>query len=354
MASSAKKRVTSSQVAERAGVSRTAVSFVLNGVPSSGISEETRERVLRAAAELGYVPNAAARSLVSGSSRTIALVIPHNEHVGVDGFIPILLSSINKFFHERDFAVLLESVEDVAEPGAYVRLVNSRRVDGLIMVNPRDNEEPHLRELAKGRFPVVLLGPQDLRIEDVHSIGLADKDASYLPVEHLIKLGHRDIAHITFAPLEYQSVQTRLLGYQEALRDNGIEYRPELVVQGNISAESGYRAMQELLSSDRQPTAVFAGNDVIAFGAMRAIVEAGRRIPDDIALVGFDDIPLSEFATPPLSTCHTDPRRQGLLAAEMLHQLICGQRPASMHMTVGVELVVRQSCGSFLNHHLTT
>lgn len=346
MSSTINKRVTSTQVAKQAGVSRTTVSFVLNGVPATGISDETRKRVLLAARELGYVPNAAARSLVSGNSQTIALVIPHNEHIRVDAFIPGLLGSINSYCHAHGFMVLLESVEDVSKPGAYLYLVDSRRIDGLIMLNPRQQEDPHLLELARNRFPLILFGAQEVKHPEIYSISTDNRKAARRATLHLLALGHRQIAHLGFASLDYQAALARWQGYQDALLEYGVAPQPRLVVHGDFSAASGYQAMRDFLETGQRPTALFAGNDIMAFGAMRAIVECGLRIPEDIAVIGFDDMPLSEFATPPLSTIRTDPQIQGTLAAEMLLQLIRGEAPAVQHVVMGTDLIIRASCGT--------
>lgn len=346
LSSSGQKRVTSSHVAAQAGVSRTTVSFVLNGVPASGISDETRTRVLLAARELGYVPNAAARSLVSGTSQTIALVIPHNEHIRVDAFIPGLLGAINQYCHAQGFRVLLESVEDVTVPGAYLRLVDSRRIDGLIMLNPRQQETPHLLELARRRFPLVLFGSGPGIDSDICSISTDNRAAARGATAHLLALGHRRIAHLSFASLDYQVALARWEGYCDALAGYGLAADPDLLVHGDFSAASAYAAARTLLQRPARPSALFAGNDIMAFGAMRAIREHGLRIPDDIAVVGFDDMALAEFAAPPLSTVRTDPMVQGALGAEMLLQLIRGGAPAQRHVVMDTELVVRASCGA--------
>ncbi len=343
---SGQKRVTSSQVAARAGVSRTTVSFVLNGVPASGISDDTRTRVLLAARELGYVPNAAARSLVSGNSHTVALVIPHNEHIRVDAFIPGLLGAINRHCHARGFMVLLESVEDVTVPGAYLRLVDSRRIDGLIMLNPRQQEDPHLLELARNRFPLVLFGSGPGMQPDMCGISTDNRAAARGATAHLLALGHRRIAHLSFASFDYQVALARWEGYRDALAEHGLEADPALLAHGDFSAASGYQAARELLRRPLRPTALFAGNDIMAFGAMRAIREHGLRIPEDIAVVGFDDMVLAEFADPPLTTVRTDPVVQGALGAEMLLQLIRGSAPAQRHVVMDTELIVRASCGA--------
>ncbi|RIH90507.1 HTH-type transcriptional repressor CytR [Calidithermus terrae] len=341
-----KPRVTSQQVAKHAGVSRTTVSFVLNNVPGVVISPETRLRVLRAAKELGYVPNAAARTLVSGQTGTIALVIPHAEHLKVDAFLPQLLYSLNEVSYRHGYRVLLEPVEDAAKPGAYLELVYGKRIDGLIVVNARTQDDPHLLELAQMGFPLVLMGARLATHEGIYSVDTDNRTAARHAVDHLLRLGYRRIAHIAYAPPEYHAANLRLQGYTEALEAAGLEADPALVAYGNYSAESGYEAMLTLLERKPYPRALFAGNDTIALGAMAALHEKGLRIPDDVAVVGYDDIPTAAYAFPPLTTVRTQAVLHGSVAAEMLMKLMHGKTPQERHVILETPLVIRQSCGA--------
>jgi LacI family transcriptional regulator len=339
-------RVTSSQVAKLAGVSRTTVSFVLNDVPQMGISEETRERVLLAARQLGYVPNAAARSLVSGATRTVALVVPHNEHLRVDAFIPRMLAGVNETCHTHGYKVLFEPMVEAGRPGDFLDLVDSRRIDGLIVLNVPRSEDVHLAHLAAEGFPLVVIGSNLDAHAGIYSIDVDTRDAARAATHHLLALGHRRVAHIGFAPNEYHGVSERLFGYRDALRERGVELDAALVTFANFSAQSGYDAMRALLARDRSLTALFAGNDTIAFGAIAALREAGLRVPDDVAVVGYDDIPLAAYASPPLTTIRTSPYEQGCEASNLLVRLIAGERPAELHSTSAVPLIVRESCGT--------
>lgn len=344
-----RSRVTSHQVAKRAGVSRTTVSFVLNNVPGANISEETRARVLQAAAELGYVPNAAARSLVSGQTLTLGLVVSHAEHLKVDAYIPQLLYSLSHTSHQHGYRVLLETVEDVSRADVYLELVRGQRIDGLIVLNLRSDDK-QLPELIRRNFPVVLIGFrrwEELE-EKVYAVETDDLEASSRATQHLIGLGHTRIAHITFSPDNYFATQTRHQGYRLALEAAGLEYNPKLVRFGNYSAASGYEAMQKLLRRKPYPTALFAGNDTIALGAMAAIHEKGLRIPQDIAVVGYDDIPTAPYLIPPLTTIQIPAVEQGRLAVEMLSGLIRGVVPERRQIRLPAPLIVRASCGARL------
>ncbi|MBF6596105.1 MAG: LacI family DNA-binding transcriptional regulator [Thermaceae bacterium] len=344
-----KRRVTSQEVAKRAGVSRTTVSFVLNDVPGSNISAETRRRVLRAAEELGYVPNAAARSLVSGQTLTIGLIISHAEHLQVDAFIPQLLYSISYTSHQHGYRVLLETVEDVSKPDAYLELVRGQRIDGLMVLNMR-SDDSQLPELIRRNFPVVLLGFREwpgLKSK-TFSVETDGTEAGSRATTHLIALGHTRIAHITFSPENYYATQDRRRGYRKALEAAGLNYDPALVKLGNYSAASGYEAMKELLQRKPYPTALFAGNDTIALGAMAAIHQHGLRIPEDIAVVGYDDIPTAPYMVPPLTSVQVAPLQQGRIAVEMLSGLMSGKPPAQNHIRLETPLVIRESCGAKL------
>lgn len=344
-----KRRITSQQVAKKAGVSRTTVSFVLNDVSEANISEETRRRVLEAAEELGYVPNAAARSLVSGQTKTVGLVISQAEHLQVDAFIPQLLYSLSSVSRLHGYQVLLETANNSAQPGAYLQLVQGRHIDGLIVLNPR-SDDTELAQLIETGFPIVLMGRlrQVSLSAPVYSVGSDNRSAARRLTEHLIGLGHKRIAHITFSPEAYYATQVRLSAYRQALEQAGLKYDPNLVAYGNFSATSGFAAMKELLKVRPLPAAVFAGNDTIALGAMAAIHQHGLRIPNDIALVGFDDLPFAPYTVPPLTTVGVPAIEQGRLAAEMLMQLLRGETPAQQALMLDIPLVIRESCGANL------
>ena len=336
---------TSNQVAERAGVSRATVSFVLNDLPNKGISEKTRQKVLDAASELGYQPNIAARSLAGGSTGTVAVVIARSDHLHFDAYLPRLLSTVNDRCHAFGYKVLIEAAEDQdKEPGAFVNLVRSKRIDGLIVANMRSVDCQYVRKLAKQGFPVVAPGNG---LEQFYSRCTPDDDVitAQVVTKHLVDLGHRRIAHIPFAPKEFAAVSLRREGYEKALEEAGIAPDPKLVVCADISARSGYVAMQKLINRKVGFTAVFAGNDTVALGAMRALIDAGRHIPQDVAVVGYDDIPLAAFSNPSLTTLSTDPVAAGQESVDMLIAQINGEKYARLEVPYETRLIIRESCG---------
>ena len=337
------KRVTSREVAERAGVSRTTVSFVLNDAPlSQSISEETRARVFTAARDLGYVPDAAARTLASGQTRTLGLILPDPHHLEVDAFVPQLHNAMAEVCNENGFRVILDGVRETGG-NAYHALVAAKRIDGMVVLNPRlGDADTHLPEIIESGFPVVLVSSSDYP----QAYTVTQTPLMAAAVERLIGLGHERIAHITYAPITYQGALDRLNVYQRALTEAGLPVEDALVRHGDFSAASGFEQMRSLLESERSFTALFAGNDTIALGALAAIHQAGLRVPEDVAVIGYDDIPTAAYAVPPLTTVRTNPKDQGRRAGELLVQLVKGERPAEREVRIGnAELVIRASCG---------
>jgi len=325
-----------------AGVSRTTVSFVLNDVPGVKISEETRQRVLRAARDLDYYPTAAARSLASGKTHRIGLILGEGqERLAADAFLPAFLQGVTASVHRRGYLLMLQLAEDVPSHEAYVRLIREQQVDGLILSGPR-SDDPLLPQLAEERFPLILHGQPNGH--DFPCVDVDNQAGAYQAVKHLIKLGHRRIGFISNAPLSYSGAQERFAGYRRALADHGIRDDSELVGRAAFLPESARSAMELLLDLPDRPTAVFGASDVVALGAMGAIRSAGLGIPDDVAVVGFDDIFLAAHAYPPLTTVRVPAYGLGWTAAEVLIARIEGDAVSSV--TLETELVIRESCGA--------
>lgn len=338
------KRVTSQDVAELAGVSRTTVSMVLNHIPGIQISEETRQRVFAAALELNYVPNAAAQALASRSSRIIGLILtrdPH--HIASDAFITQVLDGLVQVSHRHGLRLLIDIVAAEHQKQAYLELVRAQRIDGILLSGPRFDDDA-LRTLHEHGFPTVLVG--QVPGSQFYSVDVDNRSAARQAVDHLIRLGHRRIACITNAPITYTAASDRLAGYRDALEAAGLLYDESLVRYGDFDPDSGYLQMLDILNLDPRPSAVFVASDVVAFGAQAAIRERGLRIPGDIALVGFDDVPLARFVDPPLTTIRLPAVELARRASEMLIGLIQGDHPAQKNVLLGTSLVIRASCGA--------
>jgi LacI family transcriptional regulator len=332
-----KRRPTSADVAAMAHVSRTTVSFVLNERAGVKIPDETRRRVLDAAATLDYYPNSVARQLARGASRTIGLVLRQSpEQVANDGLLAETLRGLSSAARAADHRVLVETL--VPGEGSYANLVRSGRTDGLIVSGPRYDDE-ELVELARDGFPVVIQG--SLPGLDVPSVDVDNEAGARLAVEHLLALGHRRIACITNAPTAYTAASERVAGYREALAAAGIDEEPGMIAEGAFDAQSGHRAMADILSRST-PDAIFVASDVVAIGAIAGLREAGLSVPGDVSVVGFDAIPLAAYLDPPLTTISLPAHDLGRAAGRALLDRIAG-RPVAGRTLLPTELIVRAS-----------
>jgi LacI family transcriptional regulator, galactose operon repressor len=339
----ARKQATSRDVAKLAGVSRTTVSFVLNDVPGVKISEETRQRVFGAARDLDYYPTAAARSLASGKTQRIGLILGEGQkRLAADAFLPTFLQGVTASIHERGYLLVLQMEEDVPSYEAYARLIREQQVDGLILSGPHA-DDPVVARLMHEKLPLILHGQLNGYV--FPCVDVDNQAGAYQAVTHLIGLGHRSIGFISNAPLAYAGAHERFAGYRHALAEHDIPLNDDLVCTAAFLPEAGRGAMEQLLSLPQRPTAVFAASDVIALGAMSAIQAAGLAIPDDMAVVGFDDIFLAAYAQPPLTTVRVPAYGLGWTAAELLIALIEGDHEVSS-VTLETELVIRDSCGA--------
>ena len=338
------KRATAKEVAERAGVSRTTVSFVLNNVAGMRISDETRQAVLQAALDLDYHPDATARRMVSGRTKMLGFVLNQDEDQALaDHFLPRVLTGFSQAASAQGYKVLFEPIPPEAASSAYSQLVRERHVDGFVLSGPRLNDEEVLRRQAQSA-PILLLG--QLPNSNLPFVDVDNEGAAALATRHLIGLGHQRIALITHAQLVYTASLDRLAGYRQALLAAGLPFRPELVRHGNFTPQSGFQAMQELLALKPVPTAVFVTSDTVALGALQCLRRHRLRVPDDMALVGFDDIPLVEFIDPPLTTVRLPAFGLGWGAGELLARMIAGDEIQNPQVILETELIVRESCGA--------
>jgi len=346
-----RSRPTQRQIAEEIGISRTTVSLVLNDVPDVRVSSETRQRILKVAHRLNYYPDAAARRLASGKTRTIALVWHRGpDPTYRDAFLPGLLQGITRAARHYGYHVLFRPIEPDEPDDSYVELARGRHTDGLILSGPRF-DDPYLLQLNREDFPLVLHG----RLPDANlpSVDVDNVHGALSATRHLLSLGHRHIGMITNAPLAYAASRQRLEGYRQALEQAApscnTTYDENLVQYGNFDEESGQAAMDRLLAREEQLTAIFIASDMVAMGALRAIWKRGLQVPDDIAIVGFDDITAARFIQPALTTVKVPTFSLGWSAAELLIHTIEQDKPEQLHVLLNTELVIRESCGA--NRH---
>jgi DNA-binding LacI/PurR family transcriptional regulator len=336
------RRVTSRDVAERAGVSRTVVSFVLNDRPNSGIPEVTRQRVLAAAAALGYRPNRAARTLASGRTHQISVLVgeTRNDAYG-DLFLPALLRGIDGATQERGYRILFAYLGQSGEQDALAAVRDSAS-DGLLFWGP-DPASAALATVVATGAPTVVVG--EPAAVDCPSVDIDNEAAARVAVGHLLGHGYRDVAMITNVGLDYGSSRRRVTGYLAALAAAGLSPRPQRIVPGSLDQESGRQAMEQLLRDRPWPRAVFAASDQVAVGALGALLGAGVRVPEEVAVVGFDDVPLAASVHPRLSTVRVPATELGQVAARRLIDRIEGRPVEPWRVILPTSFVARRSCG---------
>jgi LacI family transcriptional regulator len=332
-----RKRPTSADVAAMAGVSRTTVSFVLNGRTDAKIRPETAARVRQAADQLGYHPHAGARQLAGGTSRTLGLVLRQSpEQVAGDALLAEIIRGVSRAARAADHRIIVETLPP--GEGRYADLVRSSRTDGLIIDGPR-LDDPELAFLVADGYPIVIQGTMPGL--SAPSVDIDNAAGARTAVEHLTSLGHRRIACVTNGPLAYAAAADRLAGYRAALEAADIEFDPAMVAEGAFDAPSGNLAIQAILAAGK-PTAVFVASDVVALGVIAGLRSAGLTVPHDISIVGFDDIPVAAFVDPPITTIHLPAHELGLATGRALLDRIAG-RPVEPRTLLPIDLVVRAS-----------
>lgn len=328
--------VTIKDVAREAGVSVATVSRVCNG--SAVVTDETRRLVLDVAARLGYTPHGAARSLITRNTSTIGVLLPdlYGE------FFSEVIRGIDHAAQVHGYHLLVSGSHDEEREIVAAFRAMRGRVDGLIVMSPDLDARRAVHSLPDD-FPVVLLNCPAER--DAHdSIVIDNYEGARALVRHLVTLGHRRIAMITGHERNYDAVERRR-GFRDATREAGIAHGDAPEVAGDFNEASGFRAAAELLRRPRRPTAIFAANDSMAISALSALHEAGLRVPEDVAVVGFDDIPMARYMAPPLTSVHVDISDLGHRATKRLLELLAGSPPPPRQETVPATLVIRGSCG---------
>lgn len=325
-------------VAQLADVSIATVSRVLNG--NERVSEESRKRVWAAAAELDYWPNSAARSLTMRRTHVLGVLLPdlYGE------FFSEIIRGIDYAARRQRFQVLLSSSH--ADTNTVLTAARSMRgrIDGLIMMAP-DVESAEAVDAIRRRFPVVLLNPRE-PAPGCDSVSIANFEGARDATRHLVSLGHRVIATVR-GPSGNVDAEDRLRGTREALREAGLPSDPSLELPGDFTESSGFHRAANLLRLDPRPTAIVCANDSMAIGLMSALAAQGLRVPEDMAVVGFDDVAISRFVTPALTTVRVDAQGLGRQAVDlMLSREESSARTPCTHQVLPAPLVVRRSCGS--------
>jgi len=335
--------LTLEELAKLAGVSRSTVSRVINDHPS--VRDDVRSRVWQLVQQTGYQPHPAARSLVTRRTQIIGVIIPEAlTTLFTDPFFPLFLRGVTETCNTRNYYLILSLFNGPADSQEmYRRVVRSGHLDGVIVASTR-LDDPLVPQLLEDEVHFILAGRhpnQRVNYVDVDNMG-----GARMAVEHLIRLGHERIATIT-GPLSTGHGQDRLTGYRQALEAHHIPLAENLIFEGDFTEESGAMGVQRLLPAS--PTALFVASDSMAIGALKALRQAGRRVPRDMALVGFDDLPIAAAIEPALTTVRQPIERLGSMAADLLLNL-CEDPPAEPAMVQRIvlptELVIRESCGA--------
>ena len=335
--------VTIKDVARHAKVSPSTVSRVIAG--SERISKATHERVKKAMEHLGYYPNANARNLVRNSTETIGLVLSRSTVEALSNpFFPEVFRGITSVTQEFGYSLLLSSSKDhIQEEDEALSMLRERRVDGLLILTSRGNDSL-IQKLQKDNYAFVLVGrvPGE---EELYWVNNDNVQAAEMAVSYLTGLGHKKIGLLAGSS-DYIFSQDRLEGYRLGLLKAGIAFDSTLIEEVDFTENGGYQGMQALLERSSELTAVFAVDDIMAVGAMKAIKERGLSVPDDISLIGFNDDLLASYIDPSLTTIRIPIYEMGVRAARMLIKLIRGGECLDHQQVLGNELVVRKSCAA--------
>jgi LacI family transcriptional regulator len=332
------KPLTLEQVAKIAGVSHSTVSRVINDSPN--VRPQVRERVQQVIREYNYQPHHAARTLVTRRTNVIGLIIPEPiSRLFIDPFFSQLLPGIAEVCNQRGYYLMLVLMTATTDRDTlYRRLLHNGRLDGVIVASAVLND-PIMPRLQESKCPCVLVG-HNPDYPEIPWVDVDNINGARTIVKYLISQGHRRIATIT-GPLGMIPGQDRLEGYRQALAQAGIAYSDALVAQGDFTEDSGFYATQQVLPAE--PTAIFAASDLMAIGVLKALAQAGRRVPDDISVTGYDDAPVAKLVNPQLTTVKQPVVDLGRIAAESLIALLENPKAVAQPQLLSTNLIVRQS-----------
>lgn len=359
----ATKKLTIQDIARLAGVSHSTVSRVLNKKPD--VEAATRERVLQVMREHGFVPNHAATRLAGGRSQILGVLVPPLSWPFIEDItqgaigttlqwplVPEIMRGVTEFVSTTSYELLLYSISQHKDHREIIqRILATQLISGLLAILPADASEQLIAVHEQG-LPVVLIDDQGSH-PTIPWVGTDNRYGAYLAVKHLLELGHRRIGHIRGL---YACSEERFQGYCDALREAGIAPDPALVLQGDFAPASGQTCARAFFAMPDPPTALFVGNDQMAYGVLAAAQQLGVRIPEDVAVVGFDDIPFSAYVRPALTTVHQPFFEMGQRAAELLLSLVGSsdstaqtRQDASVHIQLPTSLTIRESTGTPLS-----
>jgi LacI family transcriptional regulator len=332
----ATRKITIGEIASMAGVSKTTVSRVLNKKPD--VDPATREKILALISEYDFQPNAFAKAMSLQNSHYIGLLVPHKaEYIFSNSFYTEVMRGVSTEVDSCGYYLLICYAHEVN----YLDIYKQKRVEGFVLLSPGSYHKSIIESLRTENVPFV--STAKVTNEEMVYVDIDNFYGGSLVMEHLIALGHRRIAYVG-KPSLISSIE-RMNSHQAVLQKYGLPYDPSLVlVTNNSSIEDGYQYTQQLLQHANPPTAIFLANDIMAVGAMKAIQQAGLRVPQDISVAGFDDIPLASYSNPPLTTVHQPAYEKGVEATRLLIDAL-EMHTAPTCKILDVELVVRGSTG---------
>jgi len=329
-------KITIGEIANLAGVSKTTISRVLNNKPD--VDPATREKILAIIAEYNFQPNAFAKAISLQNSHYIGLLVPHKvEYIFSNAFYTEVMRGVSTEVDACGYYLLI----CYAHAGNYLDIYNQNRVEGFVLLSPGSYHKGIIETLKAEKVPFV--STAKVTNEEMVYVDIDNFHGGTLVMEHLISLGHRRIAYIG-KPSLISSIE-RMNSHEAVLKKYGLPCDPSLVlISDSSSIEDGYQNTQQLLNNPNRPTAIFLANDIMAVGAIKAIQEAGLRVPEDISVAGFDNIPLASYSNPPLTTVHQPAYQKGVVATQLLIQQLEKKETPSSRI-LDVELVIRGSTG---------
>lgn len=330
-------------VAKAAGVSTQTVSRVVNGRP--GVAEATRQRVLEAIYKLGYEPNLFARWLAGGSSSIIGMIAEDLS----EPVMASLIASVELEVKKRGYFLLVSSnINPSFDQPVYAQILSAEHLAGLIFsrLGADRYDEIYVEDLLTRKIPIVALGdwPGSSRFS---SVGLSEVDGGYQATRYLLDLGHRRIGMIT-GPSHNSAARGRARGYEQALAEYGVTVDPELILEGDWTFHSGFAAAQKLIAKRPDISAIFCQNDRMAIGVLRALRQSGIKVPENVSVIGFDDIPDAAYSDPPLTTLHQSADEIGREAVRLLFDAIENPHMLPRRVEVRASLIQRESCRRYM------
>jgi LacI family transcriptional regulator len=332
-------RITLADIARKANVSKMTVSRVISG--KGPIAAETHRRVMKIIDDLGYHPNLIARSLASKRSMILGVLIPWKEQLLLDNYFAQVLSGVTDVALCHNYRILLCPVEiDRRDRKQYVSITRTRLLDGLVLVQTK-MDDPNIDVLADSGFPFVLVN-QRRYTKNCSFVDSQNIKGAQTAVRYLYDRGHRDIAFVA-GSMDESNGRDRFQGYRQSIKALGLPFREERIIYGDFSEETAYRESARLFQEGTIPTAIFCCDDYMAIGVMKRIRESGLRVPDDIAVVGFDDIEMAAHMQPALTTVRQQMVELGMRSAETLLDLVNGQKKGPVRILLDTELIRRDS-----------